>query len=76
MQHGLRITAAALALLVALSSVAQAKTQEELKQSLEKKLAKPFLKNAAWVQDYDEAKKQAKAQNKLIFAYFTRSYSP
>jgi len=73
MRYGLRFSAAALASLVALTSAAQAQTNEE---KLEQKLAKPFVKNAAWVTDYDEAKKLAKEQDKLIFAYFTRSYSP
>ena len=39
-------------------------------------MAKEFVKNAAWVTDYDKAKEQAAKDGKLIFAYFTRSYAP
>jgi hypothetical protein len=62
-----------LALLLAFSTTAAAQSMEE---RLEAKLKKPFLKNAAWVHDFAEAKKKAKAENRVIFAYFTRSYAP
>ena len=39
------------------------------------KLKKPFLTHAPWTTDYDAARQRAKDQNKLIFAYFTRSYA-
>jgi len=69
----MRRLSAGLALLLALAGSAAAQSMEE---RLEAKLKKPFLKNAAWVLDFAEAKRQAKAQNRLIFAYFTRSYAP
>jgi hypothetical protein len=50
-------------------------SQEELEAKLAEKLEKPFVANAAWVLDYAEAKAKAKAENKVIFAYFTRSYA-
>ncbi len=53
-----------------------AKSPEELKKLHEAKLAEPFVQKAPWVTDYDKARDTAKAGNKLIFAYFTRSYSP
>lgn len=40
------------------------------------KLAEPWLKKAAWFTDFDAARQAARDQRKLIFAYFTRSYSP
>ena len=67
------VTALALLLAMAASGAAQDQTFE---QKLEKKLKEPFLSNAAWVLDYTEAMKKAKEENKVIFAYFTRSYSP
>ena len=73
MQSIVRVSAASLALALALSSTVQAQSNEE---KFEAKLQKDFVKNAAWVTDYDEARKQAKTDNKLIFAYFTRSYQP
>ena len=61
------------ATLLLAASVVQAQTLEE---KLEKKLAKPFVANADWVQDYDQALAKAKESNRLIFAYFSRSYAP
>ena len=66
-------TRLAIAVLAALSTSAFADTNEE---KLEKKLKAPFLEGVAWELDYDVAVKKAKAQNKVIYAYFTRSYAP
>lgn len=52
------------------------KSQEELKTLREEKLALDFLKNASWITDYDKARAEAKKSKKVIFTYFTRSYSP
>ncbi len=62
-----------LALLPALP--AQRLSQDELVVESEKKLAKPVFQKANWLFDYDEARQQAKKQGKLLFTYFTRSYS-
>ena len=51
-------------------------SQESLIQKRDHKLAAEWLKSAPWITDYDQARAQAKASGKLIFAYFTRSYSP
>jgi hypothetical protein len=48
----------------------------ELEDRLAKKLAEPFVTKAAWVLDFDEAKKKAKEDGKVIFAYFSRSFAP
>jgi len=69
----MRILPVGLALLLAFSATAYGQSMEE---RLAAKLKKPFLKNAAWVHDFAEAKRKAKAENKVIFAYFTRSYAP
>ena len=61
-------------LAIAVTAWAQG-SQEDLKKNLEKKLDAPFLKNARWETDYDKARRKAKKDGKLIFAYFTRSYS-
>ncbi|MHC4972123.1 MAG: hypothetical protein ACYTG3_07310 [Planctomycetota bacterium] len=50
--------------------------QKALQGNLDQKLAKPFVKNAAWILDFAEAKRKAKELQKPIFAYFTRSYAP
>jgi len=64
---------AAIALL-ALAGAAAA--QEDLEAKLAAKLFKPFVKNADWVLDFDEARRKSKERNKPIFAYFTRSDQP
>lgn len=70
----LRSAAIALAFLAAAGDV-RAQDQEQMKKNLDKKLEAEFLKKTKWNLDYDEAKAEAKKNNKLIFAYFTRSYS-
>ena len=52
------------------------KTQEQLREQREEKLKKPFVTFAPWILNYDKARLAAKKQDKLILAYFTRSYSP
>ena len=50
--------------------------QETMEEKRDRKLKLPFLKKAAWLTDYDEALAEGKKSGKLLFAYFTRSYSP
>jgi hypothetical protein len=50
--------------------------QATYRAEYEKKLAKDFVSYGNWVLDYDEARAQAKAEGKLLFVYFTRSYAP
>ena len=54
---------------------AQTKTQDELIAERDKKLAKPLFQEANWFFDYDEARAEAKKQGKILFTYFSRSYS-
>ena len=49
---------------------------EELQKKYEAKLAEPWLKAAAWRTDFDAAKDEAFEKDKLLFVYFSRSYSP
>jgi hypothetical protein len=67
-----RSSATALALLLA----AAASSAQSFEEKLEAKLKEPFVANAPWVLDYAESLKKAKQENKVVFAYFTRSYSP
>ena len=53
--------------------VAGAQGNEE---KYKKKLAKDFATKVAWEKTLESAKTKAAKENKLIFAYFTRSYSP
>ena len=50
--------------------------QQGLVEKRDAKLASEFLKKADWHTDYSKALAAAKKSKKLIFAYFTRSYSP
>ena len=60
----------------ALGALATAVAAQDLEASLQEKLSKDFVQNAAWVQDFDQAKAMAAKEGKLIFGYFTRSYAP
>ena len=51
------------------------KSQEELAKMRDEKLAHEVFQKANWIFDFDEARAEAKKSNKLIFAYFTRSYA-
>ncbi|MFN0207907.1 MAG: hypothetical protein ACKVS6_16490 [Planctomycetota bacterium] len=51
-------------------------SQEEYQKKLDDKLKKPFFSKANWILDYDKAREEAKKSNKVIFTYFSRSYSP
>jgi hypothetical protein len=48
---------------------------QSLEEKRDAKLAEPWLQNASWVTDYDKARSLAKESGKLLFGYFTRSYS-
>lgn len=62
--------------LLGLAPVARAEPDPELQQKYEAKIAKPFVAHGGWVLDYDEARARAEKEQKLLFVYFTRSYSP
>jgi len=69
----MRVLLPALLLAAALPAVAAPPSLEE---RLAAKLEEPFLKNAAWVLDYDAALARAKESGQPVFGYFTRSYAP
>jgi len=73
MRNRFQVVVRAGVLLALVSTPVLAETNEE---KLEKKMAKPFVSNVKWETDYAKAREKAAAENKLIFAYFTRSYSP
>ena len=61
--------------LLATSALAQG-TQDEFKAKRTAKMAESWFTGNPWTADYDEARAKAKESGKVIFAYFTRSYSP
>jgi hypothetical protein len=50
--------------------------QEQFQAKWEAKQKEPWLADFPWEKDYDAALEKAKAEKKLIAAYFSRSYSP
>ena len=66
----------ALALLALPSFSQQDVSVEELKKRRDAKMKEAFLKAAPWTTDYDAALEKAFDEDKLIFAYFTRSFAP
>ena len=64
-------------LCAAVLAAATANAQDEaLRKKLEKKLASPFLKQGSWFTDYEAARGAARKERRVIFGYFTRSFSP
>lgn len=51
-------------------------SQDELKKKYEDKLSLEFIDYGGWITDYDEARAKAKGEGKVLFVYFSRSYSP
>ena len=51
-------------------------TQEELKKRYQAKLGEAWIKANPWHTDYQAAKDEAFEKDKLLFVYFSRSYSP
>jgi hypothetical protein len=51
-------------------------SREELTRRRDSKLASEFIELAPWHTSYPEALDKAKAEEKLVFAYFSRSYIP
>ena len=52
------------------------KSPEELKKLHDEKIAKTWVSKGNWILDYEGAREKARKSGKIIFAYFTRSYSP
>jgi hypothetical protein len=50
--------------------------EDDMQARFEAKVSEDWVSSGNWVLDFDEAKARAKAENKIIFAYFTRSYAP
>ena len=65
------------ALLASQASAQMAGPDEDaLRERYESKLTESWITSNPWTADYDEAREKAKESGKVIFAYFTRSYSP
>ena len=70
------LTLLAPTLLAAAVAAPQQPDQAELKAKYEAKLTAEYLEFGGWLTDYDAARAKAKAEGKLLFTYFSRSYSP
>ncbi|MBI2264273.1 MAG: hypothetical protein HYU64_03745 [Armatimonadetes bacterium] len=49
--------------------------QDDYARKRDEKLKENWLTQARWITDYDKARSVAKKTGKLIFTYFTRSYT-
>lgn len=70
--------ACAMAALLASPVLAQGRTppsQDQLKKQRADKVAEAWFTDAGWNDDYDAVRAKAKEAQKLIFAYFSRTYS-
>jgi len=67
------LAAAVTGLLLSSPLAAQDKDFQKLYDA---KISESWVSNGGWILDLEEAKARAKKENKLIFAYFTRSYAP
>lgn len=54
---------------------ASAQDPQDLAKKRDEKLAAEWIKKGGWITDYDQALAEAKKSDKIIFAYFTRSYA-
>jgi len=63
-------------LLLASVAPAQGASQADLKEKYADKLALEFVDYGGWITDYDAARAKAKEEGKVLFVYFSRSYSP
>ncbi len=63
----------ALAMAMATGLMAQ---ESDLQAKYDKKMEKAFASHVKWVLSFQEAKKLAVKEKKLIVGYFTRSYAP
>lgn len=74
------MTMKSLALLAAIATQATATfaqpTERELRQRRAEKLSSAFVAHVAWERSWDRAMERARAESKLVLAYFTRSYAP
>ena len=61
---------------VALTPLLSAQSQDDLKAKYEEKLSHKFIEKGGWLTDYDKAREKAEAEGKVLFVYFSRSYSP
>ncbi len=59
-----------------LAAPAVSQDADSLQSKYEAKVAAEWVSHGGWILDLDEALAQAKRENKRVFAYFTRSYSP
>jgi hypothetical protein len=65
-----------IALLTAVSGLNGQDKQGELKKLYNEKVSEAWFENGGWTADFSAAKARAKKENKFLFTYFTRSYSP
>ncbi len=71
-----RIVGVLAGLLLLACAVSAQSQQEEMQANYDKKLKKDFMSKVSWERDFAAAKAKAAKENKLLLAYFSRSYAP
>ena len=62
--------------LVGALASAPAFAQDDLVAKYQEKIAESWVSHGNWSEDFDGVLARAKAEKKVVFAYFTRSYAP
>ena len=52
-----------------------AEQQATYRRNHAEKIAKDFVSYGGWMLDWDQARERARAEKKMLFIYFTRSYA-
>jgi len=65
----------ALAALLAAPAFGQGPSQDQLRANHAKLIAEDWFEDGGWTEDLEAAKERAREGDKLIVAYFTRSYA-
>ncbi|PCH82300.1 MAG: hypothetical protein COB96_02115 [Planctomycetota bacterium] len=50
--------------------------QDDLVAKYQAKISEPWVAHGGWSENLDDVLRRAKEEDKIVFAYFTRSYAP
>jgi hypothetical protein len=76
MKRLLRWSLLVLGLMAAAPAVGAQEDDAALREKYAEKLKKEFVGKIPWSQSFEQARKSATEQKKLVLGYFTRSYAP
>jgi hypothetical protein len=50
--------------------------QDDLVEKYQAKISEPWVAHGGWNENLDDVLRRAREEDKIVFAYFTRSYAP